>query len=213
MLSNSCLLARDQTNQSTIFKYGSLFSCPSILAILTQPGTTASCGGLKLWKGDSTGQAKGRQRKVYNLTSLLSREPSLLTPRALVRHSLLLLLLLMAAKLLVKKTLSSGKKWRGKKKPWGCTSLHSGLFLPHNHQWNLLGDIVEALLWVSSSHAILMIQNDWDRTVTSLITSIKPSLSQFKHHREQEDQVWMFLSLLMTEWKGSSLPLRPHSHY
>lgn len=47
---------------------------------------------------------------MHNLTSLLSKEPSLLTPRALVRHSLLLLLLLMAGRLLVKKTLSSGKE-------------------------------------------------------------------------------------------------------
>lgn len=59
-----------------------------------------------------TAQAKlkAEKGKKGNLTSLLSKEPSLLTPRALVRHSLLLLLLLMVAKLLVKKTLSSGKE-------------------------------------------------------------------------------------------------------
>lgn len=43
-------------------------------------------------------------------TSLLSKEPSLLTPGALIRHSLLLLLLLMVPKLLLDKTLSSGKE-------------------------------------------------------------------------------------------------------
>lgn len=58
-----------------------------------------------------------------------------------------------------------------------------------------------------------MIQNDSETNITSLIPSTRLSLSQFKHHREQEGQVWMFLSLLMTEWKGGSLPLRPHSYY
>lgn len=84
---------------------------PSGLSLVLQPPMeVSSCGRV-------TAQAKPKvdKRKVYNLTSLLSREPSLLTPRALVRHSLLLLLLLMAAKLLVKKTLSSGKE-RGEKK-------------------------------------------------------------------------------------------------
>lgn len=41
-------------------------------------------------------------------TSLLSKEPSLLTPGILIRHSLLLLLLLTVPKLLLDKTLSSG---------------------------------------------------------------------------------------------------------
>lgn len=45
-----------------------------------------------------------------SLTSLLSSDPSLLTPRALARHSLLLLLLLTVVKFLVEHMFSSGKE-------------------------------------------------------------------------------------------------------
>lgn len=74
---------------------------------------------------------KAKKRKF---TSLLSKEPSLLTPGILIKHSqLLLLLLLMVPKLLLDKALSSGKE-QGKNIE---VQLHDILVLLHNYQQSL----------------------------------------------------------------------------
>lgn len=65
---------------------------------------------------------------------MLSKEPSLLTPGILIRHSLLLLLLLMVPKLLLDKALSSGKEQEKNTE----AQLHYILVLLHNYQQNFL---------------------------------------------------------------------------